>query len=111
MPNNDVVDLFKSEQGEDMYACPICGYLGCGSAYAMMEGRKYAICSHDLCPDCFVQYGFEDMVLENLPPGSTLNTWNELRTKWLDELGWPEWAIKRIHNNLGIDVSGSKPIQ
>ena len=97
---------------EGAYFCPICGSLYYGSpgywpyGYNPESGRSVG--SWQECPNCGIVYGHTDMVLMDAGPGSTEAAWKEIRLEWLNRTGWQDQDLRKLKENLEIDVEALK---
>jgi hypothetical protein len=47
--------------------------------------------------------GFHDV--DDVPPDPAnpiMRRWAKLRIKWLDRIGWPDWALARLKRDLDL---------
>jgi hypothetical protein len=88
--------------GNGNILCPICGFEYRDSAG--WEGANF-LGGLDNCPCCHTQMGNED--IDEVPPvqeNPIHQRWDRLRRKWLDKVGWAEWAVRQASDRLGDDV-------
>lgn len=83
--------------------CPVCAAEWLNSKNAMARDVPF---SFETCPECYTQWGFDD---QNLPETDTQGltapeVWAILRTRWLDQLQWPAWAVQRIEQMFRINL-------
>ncbi|HVU27644.1 MAG TPA: hypothetical protein VHG71_07900 [Verrucomicrobiae bacterium] len=105
----DIIEIREAPDGKTV--CPVCGILlGGDPPYRAVinESNKgtnlpEGAASFDICPMCKTQYG-EDDFIEPSEKISTQQKWDELRRKWLDEIGWTPEALQQLHDNLDIDI-------
>lgn len=93
-------------------ACPICGYITTGDPpyaetqpldrFGMPVGRAFATASHDICPSCNVEYGFDDHVELNRPGASQSSKWDTLRNEWLAKIEVDDRIRRQL---LNIEVA------
>lgn len=105
--NGETGVLNQLEDGS--YACPICGlpwdrfppyYPNDGELGARLDYSGASI--GDVCPECGVEFGVDEGCAPEVPIGFMKRQWAELRTAWLDRVGWPSEALRQIRDNLNI---------
>ncbi len=106
----EIIEMHRTPRGA--FVCPVCAYeydASLGPPYEAggdpdEEGVQSGFARFDwICPDCNTQYGEDDAPsLDGSPPMA--EQWEQLRLAWLQETGWPEEVLKRLHDYLGIDV-------
>lgn len=100
--NGDTVVLRLTDDGWPI--CPVCGAVNhLDLPYAPPQGSMEAIGSQDICNCCDTQYGLSDCICRDSPRGEQEERWLDLRVTWLERIGWPQWALKQLWENLEID--------
>lgn len=63
----------------------------------------------EVCPKCCTQFGVDDFAA-GVEPGPVWHerAWAVLRAQWLNRIGWPEWALTQLRENIAIDVEALK---
>jgi hypothetical protein len=106
--NGDLISFRKPS--EDEFICPVCGASLTGSLpWDEVESTPPSWTpTYDTCPVCITEYGLEDSITSDSPPGAQAGRWDELRIRWLNQAGWPEDKLRQLKENLEIDIDALK---
>lgn len=77
---SDHDQAYLVQLSENTYCCPVCGFDEVDLPYASNGSASY-----EVCPDCGVEYGFDDQIYSNdIAAGITHEVkWEQLRSVWL----------------------------
>ena len=107
LDNGEEIEIRETDDGR--FICPICGVAARGEPpYDEALGAVIAYGSAETCSCCDVQYGHTDFIVLGSAIGRARQIWEELRKEWLDRIGWPDWALQQLKDNLGLDVEALK---
>ena len=105
--NCEEIEIRETDNGQ--FICPICGSPEEGAPpYYASLGASVAFGSDEICNCCEVQFGETDLMALDSAIGEQKQIWEALRNKWLDKIGWPDWALQQLKDNLGLDVEALK---
>ncbi|MEW5953608.1 MAG: hypothetical protein AB1815_07690 [Bacillota bacterium] len=83
-----------------MYTCPVCGY----EKLYEPAYNKYGYGSHEICPCCGYQFGYDDDD-QGISHEEYRNNWLKSGAKWFDASTKPDnWDAKTQLLRIGIKL-------
>jgi hypothetical protein len=76
MRNGELAEIRETDDGK--FLCPICDAEVPQTPYDLKTGKP----SREWCPNCDHQWGWDDIIPPDSPPGTIARKWRELREQW-----------------------------